>query len=230
MKNIYLSEKTNPVLIEYLQAGGWKIHPVTGAPEMDSHISTHPDIYMCKLGVRDSDPIFFGDSSRLRGRYPSDIPYNAACTGKYFIHNLRFTDRKLLETAEKCGFSLVNTRQGYSRCSLAVIAENSIITSDEGSAKALTAKGLDVLLIRSGYIKLPPYDYGFIGGCCGRVGDEIIFNGNLSAHPDFQLMESFILSRGLSLKFFEEYELEDTGSIICSTDPGSCPPHTGYIK
>lgn len=197
---------------------------------MDSHISTHPDIYMCKLGVRDSDPIFFGDSSRLRGRYPSDIPYNAACTGKFFIHNLRFTDSKLLEAAEKSGFTLVNTRQGYSRCSIAVVDENSVITSDEGSAKAMMSHGLDVLLIRKGYISLPHYDYGFIGGCCGRVSDEIIFNGNLSAHPDFNAIEGFILSKGLSLKFFEEYMLEDIGSVICSTDSGSKTPYTGYTK
>lgn len=230
MKNIYLSENANHLLIEYLKADDRQIRPVTGEPGLDSKISTHPDIYMCKLGVSDDSPVFFGDPSKLKDKYPFDVPYNAACTGKFFIHNFRFTDQELLEKAKISGFTLVNTRQGYSRCSIAIIDETSVITSDEGSAKAMSIHGIDVLLIRKGYISLPHYDYGFIGGCCGRVGNEIIFNGNLSAHPDFQAIEDFILSRGLSLKFFEEYMLEDIGSIICTSDSAGKSPYTGYIK
>ena len=54
----------------------------------------------------------------------------------------------------------------------------------------------------------------FIGGCSGRVGNKVIFNGNLKAHPDFQRILSFIKSRGLDCVWFPEYELTDIGSII----------------
>lgn len=217
MKNIYLSKNANKLLIDYFHEKGWRINIIEGVIDMDFAIRTHPDIYMCKLGISKESPIFFGATSKLGKSYPYDIIYNAACTGKYFIHNLHYTDKELMRVAEDFGFLPVNIRQGYSKCSLAIVDEDSVITSDEGSAKVLRTKGLNVLLIKKGHIKLNPYEYGFIGGCCARIGNEMVFNGNLSAHPDFEAIEEFIESRGLSLKYFEEYELEDIGSILCST-------------
>ena len=213
-KNVYLSENVNNALVEYLITNGWTIKIVSAYSEIKTGISSHPDIYMCKLGVLDEAEVFFGDRAALGEKYPADVIYNAACTGKYFIHNLKYTSPELLKLAENRGFTLINTRQGYAKCSLALIDENSVITSDEGTAKALKNAGLDVLLIEKGYVRLEGYDYGFIGGACGRVGNVMVFNGNLAAHPDYGRIESFILSKGLLLKFFPEYPLEDIGSVI----------------
>ena len=63
---------------------------------------------MCKLGVMDEAPVFFGDPYRLGDRYPADVPYNAACTGKYFIHNLKYTDEKLLDYARSLDLTLID--------------------------------------------------------------------------------------------------------------------------
>ncbi len=63
-------------------------------------------------------------------------------------------------------------------------------------------------------MELPGYDTGFIGGTSGRVGDEIIFNGDLSAHPDCQAIRQFIEERGLKVRYFSGYPLRDIGSII----------------
>ena len=71
-----------------------------------------------------------------------------------------------------------------------------------------------MLLIRPGYISLPGFSYGFIGGASGRVGDEMIFSGNVAAHPDFEAIRSFVEEHGAKLKYFPEYELTDIGSII----------------
>ncbi len=213
-KNIYLSENVNNALVEYLITKGWTIKIVPPYSKIKTGISSHPDIYMCKLGIFDEAEVFFGDKAALGEKYPADVVYNAACTGKYFIHNLKYTSPELLKLAKNRGFTLINTRQGYSKCSLALIDENSVITSDEGAAKALKNAGLDVLLIEKAHILLKGYDYGFIGGACGRVGNVMVFNGDISAHPDYERIEDFILSKGLSLKFFPEYPLEDIGSLI----------------
>ena len=55
---------------------------------------------------------------------------------------------------------------------------------------------------------------GFIGGCSGRIGDTFIFNGDVSQHPDFALMLDFVESKGLTAKWFPEYQLTDIGSIL----------------
>ena len=214
MNTVYISKNANRILIEYLQSSGFDPSPVEGPNHIRTGISTHPDIYYCKLGISDDSPVFIGDSRKVAEKYPADIIYNAACSGKYFIHNLKYTDPALLKAAEASGMTLVNTRQGYSKCSTAVIDENSFITSDEAIALPLKAAGADVLLISKGHIRLRDYDTGFIGGTCGRIGSTMVFNGNLEAHPDFIAIKSFIEEKGLSLKFFSEYDLEDIGSII----------------
>ena len=147
--------------------------------------------------------------------YPEDIAFNAACTGKYFIHNLSYTDEKLLLAAKAMDMTLVNVRQGYTKCSTAVIDETSLITYDKGIVKACGKyPELDVLEITPGHIVLDGYDTGFIGGTCGRIGDEIVFHGDLSSHPDFEPVKAFIEKRNLGIKWFPDFPLTDIGSIL----------------
>ncbi len=219
MDTVYISENSNKLLVEYLTALGLKVVFISPPKHITTGISTHPDIYMCKLGADDRAMVFLGEMEKISNNYPGDIIYNAACSGRFFIHNLKYTDKELLATATAAGMTLVNTRQGYSKCSTAIVDEDSFITSDEAIAIPLRAAGAEVLLINKGHIKLRGYDMGFIGGTCGRIGKTMVFNGNLSAHPDFEKIKEFIQAKGLSLKYFPEYPLEDIGSIIlCRKD------------
>ena len=52
--------------------------------------------------------------------------------------------------------------------------------------------GINVLLVEPGFVKLRGADTGFIGGASGRVDDEIVFNGDLSAHPNLKKITAFI--------------------------------------
>lgn len=212
MMKAYISKKSNESLIRYLEKKGISLNLVGPIPSVDMSIDSHPDILYCKLK---DDEVFMGDENLLLSKYPGDIRYNACSTGKYFIHNLKYTDEKLLKRAKEIDLKLVDVKQGYSKCSIVVINEDSVITYDEGISKALISEGLNVLLISPGHVKLDGFDTGFIGGASGRIGDEIIFNGNLKLHPDFDRIDKFICSRGLKLKYFAEYELTDIGSIIC---------------
>ncbi len=220
MKKIYLSKNAHPRLTAYLKEQGYRIHPVSGSGRVEGSIASHPDLYLCKLGAAEDAPLFRGDPALPASPYPGDVRYNAACTGSFFIHNLNYTDPALLCRIRSLGIPEIHVRQGYTKCSLAVIDEKAVITSDKGIAKALAPYGLDVLLIEKGHILLPGFDYGFIGGTCGRLGQEIVFNGNLAAHPDFRRITDFISARGLKTRYFPEYPLEDIGSILAA-DPES---------
>jgi len=124
---------------------------------------------------------------------------------------------------------LVDVPQGYTRCCCLPVDDTSFITSDRGIEKALTAAGADVLLIEKGHIELPGFEYGFIGGCAGHVimppGDTsydynghmvptILFNGDLSKHPNFESIIRFINERKIDIAYFEDYPLTDIGSIL----------------
>lgn len=174
-------------------------------------VKNHPDLLYCRL---DEEVVFKGRPELLSEEYPSDIIYNAFSTGKYFIHDLKHTDKVLLGCAEAMGLIPVNVKQGYACCSIVPVDEDSVITYDRGIAKAAEAAGMNVLVVEPGHVELPGYDTGFIGGTSGKVGDEIIFNGDLSVHPDFEAIREFIEAKGLKVKYFEGYPLRDIGSII----------------
>lgn len=215
MNKVYISKDANKILQDYLISKGYALETISSKDIVDPAISNHPDIFLCKMGIKRDAPVFFAEKSDLGMEYPADIAFNAACTGKFFIHNLDYTNPKLLQAAKNMGMELIHVRQGYTKCSIVIVDEYSIITYDEGIVRACSKyPQLDVLQISPGFVRLDGYDTGFIGGTSGRLGDEVIFNGDLFAHPDFHRILSFIGRRGLRCKWFADYKLTDIGSIL----------------
>ncbi|MDO4745591.1 MAG: hypothetical protein Q4B18_03440 [Bacillota bacterium] len=229
MKKVYLSCEAVPPLTSYLTQLGYAIEVVSHEGITYHPVSTHPDIFMCRFGVWENIMIFPGNPDNLSPKYPGNVIYNAVCTGKYFIHNLKLTDSELLAAADKWNTQLefVDVPQGYTRCCCLPVDDSSFITSDMGIAKALSDAGAEVLIIEKGHISLSGFDYGFIGGCAGHIvtseskGNEdnsniptIVFNGDLSNHPDYNKITAFINERGIDIAYFKDYPLTDIGSII----------------
>jgi hypothetical protein len=134
-KKVYLSADAADDLREYLDSRGFEIAefgPIAGLPE---GIACHPDLVYCRLT---EDMLFCGDSARLSAKYPGDIIYNACSTGKYFIHNLKYTASELIAAAREAELTLIDVPQGYAKCSIAVVSENAVITYDRGIAAALS--------------------------------------------------------------------------------------------
>jgi hypothetical protein len=229
-KQVILSADRPDMLADCLSSQGYCTVSFSAAEIVSPYLSKHPDMFMCKMGAKDDAPVIsYQDDAKnmypgfrpLSAEYPAGIAYNAACTGSFLIHNLKYTAPHIIEYAEKAGMNMVNVRQGYAKCSTVIVDDRSIITYDRGMAKACTAAGMDVLTISPGHIVLPGYDTGFIGGTSGRAGDTIYFNGDLSSHPDSKDIIAFITERGLSVRFFEEWPLTDIGSVItaCKASP-----------
>jgi len=213
MSKIYLSEHANPILVKYLETRGHEILFVSAASCTYDSISAHPDIYMCKFGA---GKLFQGDPKELGFNYPDNIKFNAVVMGDYFIHNLKFTSQNLLAEAKRLEKQLIDVPQGYTKCNMAVISDNAAITSDLGIARALTTikADIDLLVVEPGFVVLKGQPYGFLGGASGRVGDEMIFHGNLAKHPDFDKISGFVKKHNCKLTYFEDFELEDIGSIL----------------
>lgn len=268
MKKVYVSRLAGKPLVEFLTAQGYEINTVTEygiinehtadiddalgfvrsengdihptrSIHVDPRIASHPDLYMCQLGLWNDAGMFFGDPEKLNPAYPEDIRYNAVCTRDYVLHLVEKTDPELMQSiiTWRRGLTLnpklrqmpgedtkiIGVRQGYTRCMCLPVDDRSFITSDEGIARPLESQGAKVLLIRNGHIKLSGFDHGFIGGTAGNVyvnGIEmcdqraIVFNGDLSVHPDFKAITEFIKSRNILPVWFEDYALEDIGSIL----------------
>ncbi|ABP67891.1 hypothetical protein Csac_2313 [Caldicellulosiruptor saccharolyticus DSM 8903] len=195
-------------------------------------ISSHPDIFyfhyednlifaapnspkkttdeLCKLGFN----IIFGERN-VSKKYPGDIGYNLARIGNFVFHNFRFTDKIILKYIEKDNLRKIHVNQGYSKCSILIINERAIITSDKKIYKKALENNIDALLIVPGFIKLEGLNYGFIGGCGGLIDkDVLIFNGDISKHPDYSKIKEFLNKYKIECLCVEGFELSDIGSII----------------
>ncbi len=207
---VYVSEKANEELLQYLEREGYEIFKVKKKADVHEAVACHPDIYYCQL----PSGIYEGDPGALSYKYPGDVLYNAAVVGKYFICS-RFTSDDLKDRAVSLGLVPVTVAQGYVKCNLAVLDESHVITEDRGIAKALARiPGIECLLIDPGEVLLPGFNHGFIGGACGRVGDRMVFNGDLSAHSRFKEIKDLCTGCGLECVYFESYHLTDIGSIL----------------
>jgi len=230
---VIVSEKINGYFEKELTNCGLIVIKVRKNKKLYTAIESHPDIILCGVGktiVIEADTYEYLSEKITNlayhvikieaiesGKYPDNIKLNLAYTGKFAIHNLKHTDETLLEILnrdlEDIRVEFIDIKQGYSKCSLLIVDESSVITSDIGIYSSLKDK-MNCLLIEKGDIKLSTLDYGFIGGASGRYKDEVWFYGDVSKHPDYKIIKAFIEDRNLKLKYFKEFELEDVGSIL----------------
>lgn len=153
-------------------------------------------------------------SKTLKAKYPDDIPYNVCNLGKYLVCRPLCTAIEILSEYHYLKTKILSTRQGYAKCSICVVNDNSAITADEGIYKLLKSKDLNVLKIQEGFIEL--YNMkGFIGGASGLIKDNLLaFNGNLKTHPDYENIISFCANVGVSTISLNNGNLTDIGSIL----------------
>lgn len=151
----------------------------------------------------------------IYGGYKTCVALNAVLLNDYIICNTTFADKELLKQCERLGYKTIHINQGYAKCSTAVVSENTVITSDDGIYKTAVANNIDALKISSGYIKLEGYDYGFIGGACGKIGaDTLAFCGDIKSHPDYESICSFCKNHGVYICSLGKSELTDIGGIL----------------
>lgn len=230
MSCVLLSQDANPILKSYLSKINYIPIEIKKTNLVYDAISSHADIYACKVNHElviepsqlklikkelESQNIKYKSGKNSLGfKYPHNINFNSYCTDKYIIHNFKYTDNSILETAKQQGLISINVSQGYTNCNIVEINNNSLITSDIGIKNTLNKYNFDVLLIEQGYVKLKGFKYGFLGGATGKIDNKVIFNGNLLDHPDHNKIINFIESKGLEVIYFKEFSLTDIGSII----------------
>lgn len=157
--------------------------------------------------------------------YPADAGLCGCLIGDYFIHDLRITDRSVLGALPE-DVKRIGIRQGYAKCSICVVDKRSIITSDNGAARAAEAAGLDVLRIRPGFIELEGFEYGFIGGASFKLSrGEMAFTGRMDTHPDRDAIEHFFRCRGLEPVLLTEEVAFDIGSALPLTEAAEDEAH-----
>jgi hypothetical protein len=155
----------------------------------------------------------------LKPFYPYDCALNTARLSDKIIFNPKIIDDKIKLYIEEKGLRKIKINQGYAKCSICIVKDNSIITSDIGIAQAASRKGVDVLLIHKGYIHLSDYNYGFIGGTSGKIAEnKLCFAGNIKLHPDYDIIKDFLHKNEVIPLSLSNDMLNDIGSILPLTE------------
>ena len=235
-KRVIIDNRMRKIEKEKLKELGYELIEIVTNTKVYTEISSHVDIFTCKVGEQivveptqyqnilktnllDAKQIIKGQDE-IQEKYPDDIKYNVCTIGKKAIHNFQYTDTKLKQELINNNYELINTTQGYTNCSIAVIDENSAIVSDKGLYKILKFHDIDTLLVENNLdIKLlngKNYSSkkGFIGGCISSLGESIIVFGDLNKIDADGRIREFITSKNLNIIEFEGLDVIDYGGII----------------
>ena len=195
------------------------------SPLLSEPVNTHPDTLL----YADGELLFCGrkylkenaalfecagitpiEADDPKSPYPDEVKLNAFTLNGVLIGRLDVLDAGLRNSCKKA----INVKQGYARCLTAKVAENAYISSDRGIAEAVKKVGGDCLLISHGHIRLRGHDYGFIGGASVLCGNELLFFGDVTRHPDFDAMREYAAKYGTALVSLSNEDLTDCGGAI----------------
>lgn len=231
MKYLMIDERMRSIEKEKLKELGYELIEIKESEEVYTEISSHVDIFACKTGekvvVDPTQYIYMPELPNIEqgidnveAEYPFDIKYNVCTIGKYAIHNFKYTDKKVQQELIKSGYELIQTTQGYTNCSIAVIDDNSAIVTDKGLCKILESLNINVLFLdyEPNIKLLNKYGYssknGFIGGAISRIGDNVMVFGDLNKIDNNNVIRNFITDRNLKIIDFENLEVIDYGGTV----------------
>ncbi len=147
--------------------------------------------------------------------YPYDVPLNLVSMDGRLFCNPRAVPR---EIRDRIGQKPIAVRQGYAKCAILPVDERALITEDMSIYKAAIKEGYDVLLIRKGFVALPGFPYGFIGGAASyapRVAlERIYFCGDATEHPDWPEIKAFCERYGKTPIPLTDLPLTDVGTVF----------------
>ena len=218
-------------VIGALNGAGIGIVPIEPCMNLPRGIQSHADLQLIHLGGNKVITASAGDETLkmldllgaeniktddLQGIYPGDSLLNSAILGNHIILNEKIADNNILKYAEEKNLDLISVKQGYSRCSVLILAGDAVITADEGIAAACEDREIEVLKIHPGNIFLPGYDTGFIGGCGGLIEKKILGTaGNIkSLKNDCDNIKDFLRNRNIYIENLGGNELRDIGGIL----------------
>lgn len=224
-----------PALCEGLAEYGIAVTAARRLADISGAEAYHADMSICHIGGNDFyvspglDADFYTELESLGAvlHYTSARPtakkpcLNICLSGESAVCNTCTADPTLLEALKHRRFRFLHTNQGYTKCSAAVVGRDAVITADPSVYRICSDAGMDVLRICAGGIALDGYEYGFIGGTCGKLSrDTLAFCGDIRQHRDYDNIRTFAGNHGVYLLSLCGGQLYDIGGIlpVCEMD------------
>lgn len=228
MKKLLVDCRMRQVEKNYLKSLGFELIELEPNNDLYDEISAHPDVQVAKIennlvqapnaSITLKNAII--GSSKTGAKYPESVHYNVCCIGNYLIHNLNYTDLKVLELADSINMTKVHVNQGYAKCSIAITSDSSCITTDIQVYKTLLPLKIDCLYIEEKSIhlinknELESNMRGFIGGASAVLGNKFILFGDRNNLNNLNKVENHIKKYNLEFIDFPGLSIHDYGGII----------------
>lgn len=227
----FIVDKSMPQdMIEKLETFG-KVYKSIQISTNDESVSTHPDMQIhfitedtavCPPSTteyyRDILPSYIkilSGVSEASGTYPEISAYNIARVGKFVICNTKFAEKSIIDFYKENEYTIVHTNQGYAKCNICPLSDNTFITEDKGIFNATKAtQGIYPILINPGFISLKGFEYGFIGGATGSFKNNVFFCGSLKNNGNSKEIIDALSNCNCRYIELSDNPLCDLGSII----------------
>lgn len=220
-----------PELCRSVEALGVEVVRTGPCPGLPEPVAYHGDLQVCHLGGAEllleprAPGLMAGltrRSFRCRGVsrpagsvYPEDVRLGMLLLAPFCFGEMGAAAAEAVDFLRQRDWELVHSRQGYARCSVAVAGEGGCITADPTLYGLLRERGVDCLRIAPGDIRLPGYDTGFLGGCCGLLApDRMAFTGSLARYREGERVADWLRKRGIAPVFLSDGPLIDIGGIL----------------
>ena len=227
MKKLIIDSRMRQIEKDILISLGYNLILIQPHPELYEEISAHPDIQLAciqNLLVQAPNSNFTLNNSvvgltKIGAKYPASVPYNVCCIGNYLVHH-KYTDKKILEIANRYSMKLILVKQGYTKCSIAVTSENSCITTDKQIYEKLVQIGVDCLYIEEPNICLinkngdKSYMKGFIGGATALLENKFILFGDKEKLINSKEIETHLKKYHLKFIYFPGLPIYDYGGVM----------------
>ena len=212
MKTLFMSDQY-PCFCQALLQMEYSIIPSKNIDSVPIPERKHADMQLLRI----KNTVFtLKDCIRQPGSsYPDNVLLNGLFLDGKLYGKMSAIDPIVLDYCSAEQIPVINVNQGYTRCSTLIINEHAAITADSSIANALKYNGVEVLQISPGHILLEGYDYGFIGGAGFCDGESVIFFGDISRHPDYQLIRTFCEKQHRTIRVIcKENPLTDIGGVV----------------
>lgn len=184
-------------------------------PLSQTELLVEPTVYEYYQNAFFDTNIKIKKGTAIGGNYPHSIAYNVARIGQTAFARKPYAAPGILRELERRGVTVIDVRQGYAKCSTAIVNDHALITADSTIESAAKSVGMQVLPIQPGGITLPGCEYGFIGGAGGLLSpNEMLFTGDVTGHPDYNKIKGFFSEHNKRCVAISGVALTDVGSVI----------------
>lgn len=233
VSRVFVSGLMPEYLISELKDMMIKPYILGKSDNMNGELAYHPDIllnnYKKGLWICEYDPkylpngisrkLFIESETELSDLYPFDCPFNNFRIAHALVCG-KSADPLIKSNAQYEEILPIFVPQNYTKCCTVLVNERAIITSDKVIGKTMRRHGFDVLTIEDSVdIGLRGYSHGLIGGCAGKIDENLIaFTGNLNTYRYGEDIKDFCKNYKVDVYSLTSENMYDYGGILPITE------------